>query len=124
MRISDWSSDVCSSDLENTRRWVDAGRRLVGRRIGLTARSVQQALNIDHPDFGMLFADMEVPDGGTVGAGRLLPPRVEGEVAFVLRRDITVSDATIADFIRAADFLMTALRLLQYLTPGLDPRTA
>src|SRR3546814_7427927 len=90
----------------------DVGRRLVGRKIGLTARSVQQALNIDQPDFGMLFADMEVPDGGTVGAGRLLQPRVEGEVAFVLGRDITVSDPTIADVIRAVDFLLPAIEIV------------
>src|SRR3546814_165540 len=98
----------------------DVGRRLVGRKIGLTARSVQQALNIDQPDFGMLFADMEVPDGGTVGAGRLLQPRVEGEVAFVLGRDITVSDPTIADVIRAVDFLLPAIEIVDSRIAGWD----
>src|SRR3546814_17830309 len=68
----------------------------------------------------MLFADMEVPDGGTVGAGRLLQPRVEGEVAFVLGRDITVSDPTIADVIRAVDFLLPAIEIVDSRIAGWD----
>ncbi len=73
----------------NTRHWIDQGRRLVGRKIGLTSKAVQQQMGVDEPDFGMLFADMLVGDGEPIAAGRLLQPRVEGEVAFTVGRDLT-----------------------------------
>lgn len=73
----------------NTERWLKDGRRLVGRKIGLTSRAVQLQMGVDEPDFGMLFEDMQVPDGDIIAPGRLMQPRVEGEVAFILAKDIT-----------------------------------
>lgn len=73
----------------NTALWLEAGRRLVGRKIGLTSPAVQAQMKVDQPDFGMLYADMSVADGQAIEAGRLLQPRVEGEVAFVMARDVT-----------------------------------
>ncbi|GAB2968341.1 hypothetical protein LWP59_27000 [Amycolatopsis acidiphila] len=56
----------------NTERALAAGRRLAGRKIGLTSPAVQRQLGVAQPDFGALFADMAVAEGGTVPAGRLL----------------------------------------------------
>ena len=72
----------------NTALWVGAGRALVGRKIGLTSPAVQAQMGVDQPDFGMLFADLEVRDGSPIASRRLLQPRVEGEVAFILGRDL------------------------------------
>jgi 2-keto-4-pentenoate hydratase len=96
----------------NTDHWLAAGRRLVGRKIGLTAASVQRQLGVDQPDFGMLFADMAVDDGGTVAPGRLLQPRVEAEIAFVLGRDLTVPDPTVVDVIGAVDYALAAIEIV------------
>src|SRR6266542_6914544 len=76
----------------NTQHWLAAGRRLVGRKIGLTSAAVQRQLGVDEPDFGMLFADMSVDSGGEVPAGSLLQPRVEAEIAFVLGRDLDAAE--------------------------------
>ncbi|MBK3562319.1 2-keto-4-pentenoate hydratase [Streptomyces sp. MBT62] len=96
----------------NVRRGLAAGRRVVGRKIGLTSPAVQRQLGVDQPDFGALFADMAVPDGGEVPVGRLLQPKVEAEVALVLGRDLPERECTIVDVLRAVDFALPALEIV------------
>ena len=96
----------------NTRRWLDKGRRLVGRKIGLTSVAVQKQLGVDQPDFGMLFADMAVSDGDPVPVGAVLQPKVEAEIAFVLERDLDVEQATMADVIRAIDYAVVSIEIV------------
>jgi 2-keto-4-pentenoate hydratase len=64
------------------------GRRIVGHKIGLTSPAVQRQLGVDQPDSGVLYADMQVANGSTVGPGKLLQPKVEAEIAFILAGDL------------------------------------
>ena len=75
----------------NTDHYLKHGRRLVGRKIGLTSKSVQKQLGVDSPDFGMLYADMALYDGEEIDMKRVLQPKVEAEIAFVLEGDLTMS---------------------------------
>ncbi|BBC29801.1 2-keto-4-pentenoate hydratase [Streptomyces graminofaciens] len=104
----------------NVRRGLDAGRRIVGRKIGLTSVAVQRQLGVDQPDFGALFADMAVPDGGEVSAGRLIQPKVEAEVALVLGRDLPHRACTVVDVLRAVDFALPALEIVDSRVRGWD----
>jgi len=78
----------------NTRFWQAQGRRIVGRKAGLTAKAVQVQLGVDQPDFGVLFDDMHVADGGTLAAGSCIQPKAEAEIAFVLAADLPSPDTT------------------------------
>jgi len=76
------------------------GRRIVGHKIGLTSPAVQRQLGVDQPDFGVLFADMQVASGATVATDTLLQPKVKAEIAFILAEDL---DGDLSDSrIRAA----------------------
>jgi 2-keto-4-pentenoate hydratase len=101
-------------------RKLAAGRRIVGRKIGLTSAAVQAQLGVGQPDFGALLSDMAVPDDGIVPAGRLLQPRVEAEVALVLAHDLDVSEPNIADVIRATAFALPALEIVDSRIAGWD----
>jgi 2-keto-4-pentenoate hydratase len=81
----------------NVARREDAGATRVGRKIGLTSEAVQRQLGVGTPDFGALLDDMVVEDGGIVAAGRLLQPKVEAEVAFVLRADLAGALGSVDD---------------------------
>ena len=96
----------------NTARRLAEGRRLVGRKIGLTSVSVQKQLGVDQPDYGMLFDDMAVPDGAEVEAGRLIQPKVEAEIAFVLGRDLDDERLTVADVLRAVEYALPAIEIV------------
>ena len=78
----------------NTDHWVSQGRRIVGRKVGLTAKAVQLQLGVDQPDFGVLFDDMAIADGGELFASKSLQPKAEAEVALVLKADIDDVNAT------------------------------
>ncbi|MBO2463686.1 2-keto-4-pentenoate hydratase [Actinomadura violacea] len=95
-----------------TEKWLGEGRRLSGRKIGLTSRAVQEQMRVDSPDFGMLYADMAVPDGDEIPAGAVLQPRVEAEVALVLEHDLTHERHTVADLIRATAFALPAIEIV------------
>ncbi|MEU6782503.1 fumarylacetoacetate hydrolase family protein [Nonomuraea angiospora] len=95
----------------NTRRALGAGRRLVGRKVGVTNVVLQRQFGIDQPDFGMLFADMSYCDGLPVPVDAFLQPRAEAEVALVLGRDLAGGPFTAADVLRAVDFALPAIEI-------------
>lgn len=97
---------------ELTARRIASGGVVVGRKIGLTAPVVQQQLGVDQPDLGFLFADMDVSDEPLVPYGRLLQPKVEAEIAFVLRADLD-ADVLSEQRIRASvDYAVAALEIV------------
>lgn len=96
----------------NTQRRLEAGGRLVGRKIGLTSRSVQQQLGVDQPDYGMLFADMARLDGEPVPWSSLMQPKVEAEVALVMERDLPQPGVTMAQLLRAVAFALPAVEIV------------
>lgn len=96
----------------NTDRWIAEGRRLVGRKIGLTAKSVQKQLGVDQPDYGMLFADMACGDGEEISLGQVMQPKVEAEVAFVLERDLSFERPTLADVASAVAYALPAIEVV------------
>lgn len=104
--------DAYAIQEHNTQRRLAAGARLVGRKIGLTARSVQQQLGVDQPDYGMLFADMSVADGEPVRWSRLMQPKVEAEVALVMERDLPEPGITSAHLLRAVAFALPAIEIV------------
>jgi len=100
-----------------------AGARVVGRKVGLTSPVVQRQLGVGQPDFGVLFDDMLVPSGGEIDSGRLIAPKAEAEVGFVLSADLdgfaagASPDAPIGEADRAAaaaavDYAVAALEIV------------
>jgi 2-keto-4-pentenoate hydratase len=95
----------------NTRRALGEGRRPAGRKIGITNPRLQKQFGIDQPDFGMIFADKAYSDGLPIPMDGFLQPRAEAEVALVLGRDLTGGPFTVADVIRAVEFVLPAIEI-------------
>ncbi|MFA5120691.1 2-keto-4-pentenoate hydratase [Zavarzinia sp.] len=96
----------------NTEHWVGQGRRITGRKIGLTAKAVQAQLGVDQPDYGVLFDDMAIDDGGTLFASKVLQPKAEAEIALVMEKDLDDPEAGIHDVIRAAAYALPAIEIV------------
>jgi 2-keto-4-pentenoate hydratase len=96
----------------NTNYWKEKGQKIVGRKIGLTAPIVQKQLGVDEPDFGMLFDNMYIENEGNVSLSSLIQPKIEAELAFVLSKDLTGEDISIADVIAATDYVTPALEIV------------
>ncbi len=88
------------------------GARLVGRKIGLTSRSVQRQLGVDSPDYGALFADMAVGDGEEIAWCRTMQPKAEAEIALVLERDLPHLKHSFADLISATAYALPAIEIV------------
>ena len=89
-----------------------AGGVVVGRKIGLTSAAVQRQLGVDQPDFGVLFADMDVSGGPEISADSLLQPRVEAEVAFWLSRGLADGPLDDAQVRAAVGYAVAALEIV------------
>lgn len=96
----------------NTDEWVKEGRRIVGRKIGLTAKAVQKQLGVDQPDYGMLFADMAIVDGDEIPAGKVMQPRAEAEIALILGYDLFDDQLTVLDLIDATEYALPAIEVV------------
>ena len=96
----------------NTARALQAGRRLVGRKIGLTSLAVQKQLGVHQPDYGMLFADMARGDGEEISLRDVMQAKVEAEIAFVIGRDLAEDQLTIADLHRAIEYALPAIEIV------------
>jgi 2-oxo-hept-3-ene-1,7-dioate hydratase len=94
------------------RRGIAAGRRPVGRKIGLTSKVMQAATGITEPDYGAIFADMVFENGSVIDHGRFSNVRIEVELAFVLAAPLDGPDATVFDVLRATDYVVPALEIL------------
>ncbi|WP_299745626.1 2-oxo-hept-4-ene-1,7-dioate hydratase [uncultured Tateyamaria sp.] len=102
---------------------VAAGDPVIGWKIGLTSRAMQMALNIDIPDSGVLTQSMQFDTGATIPAGHFIQPRVEAEIAFVMKSDIGGADVTRDDVLAATDYVVPALEILDTRILRADPDT-
>lgn len=100
-----------------------AGRKVIGWKIGLTSKAMQAALNIDIPDSGVLMDDMLFENGGVVPAGRFIQPRIEAEIAFVMKAPLAGKDVTREDVIAATDYVVPSLEILDTRILRADPAT-
>lgn len=96
----------------NTDFWIGEGRRVIGRKIGLTAKAVQAQLGVDQPDYGIIYADMAVVDGDEIDFASISQPRAEAEVALVLGDGLDREQITILDVIDAVDYLLPAIEVV------------
>ena len=102
---------------------VAQGRSVFGWKIGLTSKAMQYALNIDIPDSGILFDDMVFQHGGTVPNGRFIQPRIEAEIAFVMKSSISGADVTRSDVLAATDYVAPSIEILDTRIVRVDSKT-
>ncbi|MCE4027901.1 MULTISPECIES: 2-keto-4-pentenoate hydratase [unclassified Microbacterium] len=91
---------------------VAAGRRLVGRKIGLTSKAMQQATGITEPDYGVMFDDTVYASGSEIPVDHFSNVRIEVELAFVLKEPLSGPDCTLEDALAAIDYAVPALEVL------------
>ncbi|WP_422485888.1 2-keto-4-pentenoate hydratase [Gudongella sp. DL1XJH-153] len=104
--------DAYDIQMKNVKRAQEEGEVLSGKKIGLTSKGMQQLLNITEPDFGHLFKSMEIENGGTVSLDMTIQPKVEGEIAFVLKEDLEGPGVTIEDVFEATDYVCAAIEIV------------
>lgn len=110
-----------------SRAWVRqklaGGRKVIGHKIGLTSRAMQRSSNVTEPDFGTLLDDMLFPNGQDIPVSRFIEPRVETELAFILKEPLKGPDCTIFDVLRATDYVTPALEIIDARIERIDKAT-
>ncbi len=99
------------------------GQSVAGWKIGLTSKAMQYALNIDTPDSGILFDEMVFKTGATVPEGRFIQPRIEAEIAFVMKSTIEAASPTRDDILAATDYVAPSIEILDTRIVRADPET-
>jgi len=109
------------------REWIGIklaeGRKVVGHKIGLTSRAMQQSSQIDEPDYGTLLDDMVFQDGGELPIDNFIDPMLEAELAFILKDRLSGPDVTMLDVLSATEYVIPALELIDARCHRIDPET-
>ncbi len=100
-----------------------AARQAIGWKIGLTSKAMQYALNIDTPDSGVLLDDMRFEDGSEIPQDRFIQPRIEAEIAFVMKSELKGPNVSVYDVLNATDYVTPALEILDTRILRVDPQT-
>lgn len=95
-----------------TQRKIDRGDKIVGRKIGLTSQAVQKQLGVSQPDFGSLTDRTQVANGGSIGLSELMQPKIEAEIAFVLKTDLDIQNPSQEDIVNAIDYASPAIEIV------------
>lgn len=96
----------------NTRVWETEGRRIVGRKIGLTAKAVQAQLGVDQPDYGVLFEDMQIANGSELYASQVIQPKAEAEIALIMASDVSDPEVDAEALAAATAFVAPAIEIV------------
>lgn len=96
----------------NTMHRIQQGAKVIGSKIGLTAPAVQNQFGIDQPDFGMLWHDTEIDNGGEISMSQLMQPKAEVEIAFVLGKDLDSEHLTSVDILSGIDYALPAIEIV------------
>ena len=109
------------------RAWVALeradGHRIVGRKIGLTSRAMQQASQIDEPDYAPIMSDMVFSAGGDIAVDRFIAPRIEVELAFILGKPLKGPGVTLFDVLSATEVVTPAIEIIDARIEQLDRET-
>jgi 2-keto-4-pentenoate hydratase len=103
--------DAYHIQLENVKKALAMGRRVSGKKIGLTSEGIQKQLGVNEPDYGHLYAAMDCGNG-KVNTSALLQPKIEGEIAFVLKADLAGGSVSREDVIKATDYVVAAFEIV------------
>src|SRR5690606_34016180 len=104
--------DAYAVQLHQVKRWTESGRRIVGYKVGLTSKAMQEQLGVDQPDFGHLFDDMVLDASAPVSLDRFIAPRIEPEISFVLGRDLKGPGLSREDGAEAIDHAVISLEVI------------
>ena len=104
--------DAYEIQLEMVKRKLAEGRKVIGKKVGLTSVAMQKMLNVNEPDYGHLFDDMLVENESTIKMESMISPRVEAEIGFVLEEDLVGPNITYIDVIMATKYVVPTLEVI------------
>lgn len=99
--------------LYNIDQKLEEGKEIVGKKIGLTSKAMQESLGVDEPDYGHLLDDMVIsPENPVVYKDQVMQPRAEGELAFILKEDLVGPDVTVEDVLAATESIVASIEVV------------
>jgi 2-oxopent-4-enoate/cis-2-oxohex-4-enoate hydratase len=104
--------DAYQIQLRMIARRIEAGETVIGKKIGVTSKVVMDMLGVNQPDFGHLLSGMVFNEGEPVDTSKLIAPKAEAEVAFILKKDLTGPGVSAADVLRATDCVMPCFEIV------------
>lgn len=105
--------EAYSVQLYNIDQKLEEGKEIVGKKIGLTSKAMQESLGVDEPDYGHLLDDMVIsPDNPVVYKDQVMQPRAEGELAFILKKDLVGPNVTVEDVLDATESIVASIEIV------------